>query len=35
MIRHIERDITQANELAMAAVLWIEKEVGVKKGKRR
>ena len=35
VIRHIGTcDITQTNKLTMAAVLWIAKEVGVKKGKR-
>ena len=34
VIRHIEiDDVTQRNKFAMAAVLWIVKEVGVKKGK--
>ena len=34
VIRHIETDdITQTNKLAMAATLWVAKEVGVKKGK--
>ena len=31
VIRHIERDdVTQTNKLAMAAALWVPKEVGVK-----
>ena len=35
MIRHIETDdVTQTDKLAMAAALWVAKEVGVKKGKR-
>ena len=35
VIRHIETDdVTQTKKLAMAAALWITKEVGVKKGKR-
>ena len=35
VIRYIETDgVTQTNKLAMAAALWIAKEVGVKKGKR-
>ena len=35
MIRHIETDdVTQTDKLAMAATLWVAKEVGVKKGKR-
>ena len=34
VIRHIEiDDVTQRNKFAMAAALWIVKEVGVKKGK--
>ena len=34
VIRHIETDdVTQTNKLAMAAALWVTKEVGVKKGK--
>ena len=34
VIRHIETDdVTQTNKLAMAAALWVAKEVGVKKGK--
>ena len=34
MIRHIETDdVAQTNKLAMAAALWVAKEVGVKKGK--
>ena len=33
VIRHIETDdVTQTNKLAMAAALWVAKEVGVKKG---
>ena len=33
VIRHIETDdVTQTNKLAMAATLWVAKEVGVKKG---
>ena len=35
LIWHIETDdVTQINKLAMAAVLWVAKEVGVKKEKR-
>ena len=35
VIRHIETDdTTQANRIAMAAALYIVKEVGVKKDKR-
>ena len=35
MIRHIETDdITQKNKLAMAADLWVAKEVGIKKNKK-
>ena len=35
VIRHIEADnITKTKKLAMAAALWIAKEVGVKNGKR-
>ena len=34
VIRHIETDdVTQTNKLAMAAALWVAKEVGMKKGK--
>ena len=34
VIRHIETDdVTQRNKFAMAAALWIAKEVGVKKSK--
>ena len=34
VIRHIETDdVTQTNKLATAAVIWVAKEVGVKKGK--
>ena len=34
VIRHFETDdVTQTNKLAMAAALWVTKEVGVKKGK--
>ena len=34
VIRHIETDdVTQTNKLAMAAALWVTKEVGMKKGK--
>ena len=34
VIRHIKTDdVTQTNKLAMAAALWVTKEVGVKKGK--
>ena len=34
VIRHVETDyVTQANKLAVAAALWVAKEVGVKKGK--
>ena len=35
LISHIETDdVTQANRLAMAASLWIAKEVEVKKSKK-
>ena len=35
MIRHIKtNNVTQTNKLAMAAALWVAKEIGVKKGKR-
>ena len=35
MIRFIKTDdITQADKIAMAAALWVTKEIGVKKGKR-
>ena len=34
VIRHTETDdVMQTNKLAMAAALWVAKEVGVKKGK--
>ena len=34
VIRHIETDdVTRTNKLAMAAALWVAKEIGVKKGK--
>ena len=34
VMRHIKTDgVTQTNKLAVAAALWIAKEVGVKKGK--
>ena len=35
VIRHTETDdVTKTNKLAMAAALWVAKEVGLKKGKR-
>ena len=35
VIRHIKTDdVTQTNKLAIAAALWVAKEVGVKKGER-
>ena len=35
VIVHIETDdVTQTNKLAMAAALWVAKEIGVKKDKR-
>ena len=35
VIRHIKiNNVTQTNKLAMAAALWVAKEIGVKKGKR-
>ena len=34
VIRHTETDdVTQTNKLAMAAAIWVTKEVGVKKDK--
>ena len=36
VLRHIETDdVTQAKKLSMTEALWVAKEVGVKKGKRR
>ena len=36
VVRHIEiDDITQTNKLAMTTALWVAKEAGVKKSKRK